>query len=384
MTEFAATLQALRQTTTGYLTILAKIQQEVTGEPDRLEAVGAQSGRSATRVNGAARLMAEQHDSLAGNWGGFAGEANQQDLKRQVENLAVVENGLRRERNRLNESARLLRRTRSTVDGEITEFTKKANEIIRNLGGVAPEALTEALKKAGDDAVQRSLAEQEKAGKELGNLTKSGTALIGLPYDAWRADKEYDSLVNYIHKEMVDNSRSPELDQIKEKNQSLLTTPRANKLWYDQVAADQPWDHKPKIRELYGMSERPMYSYDGDRDSWSPMPVGPSDRPPGMISYQVWSNIHYGYVGKEAGFSETWLKLGANLADVHSVGDAVTVAGFRPVDPGDEVAIGIGLELRREYSPEQLRPEHINAAIMRHYGDLVKYGKIQGMPERVP
>jgi len=379
VTDPAATLQALRQTITEYLTALGKIQQEVTGEPDRLEAVGAQSSRSATRVTGAARLMAEQHDSLSGNWGGFAGDTNQQSLKGLVEKLAVVENGLRREYKRLTAASRLLRATRSTVDGEIAEFAKKANEIIGNVGCVAPDALTEALKKAGEDAFQRSLAEQKKAGTELGKLFTSGDLPLGLPYDAWRADKEYDSLVDYIHKEMVDNSQSSEVAEIKGQNESLLTTPEANLLWIDKVRPGHDWDHKPKIKDLYGMAQRPLYEYQGSRDYWSPVPA-PAGQPPAMVSYQVWSNIHYGYVGREAGFSESWLKTGANFADVDSLGDAYTFARGRAIDPGDEAAIGIGTELRRDYAPEQLRPEHINAAIMRHYDELVAKGKIRPTP----
>jgi uncharacterized protein YukE len=368
--DLVATLRALNQMTTGYLNALGKIQQEVTGEPDRLEAVGAQHGRAAGQMNRTARLMADQHDSLSGNWGGFAGETNQQDLKGQVEKLAVAENGLRRERNRLNESARLLRTTRSTVDGEITEFTKRANEVIGNVGCAPPADLTNALKTAGDAAVQRSLTAQKDAGTALGRLFASGDTLNGLPYDAWRAGKEYDSLVNYIHKEMVDNARSSSVADMKKWNSSIVTAPYANKLWYDQVAPDHPWDHKPKIKELYGMSERPLNEYQGSRDFWSPVPA-PGGQPPAGVSYQVWSNIHYGYVGLEAGFSETWLQAGAHGADV---------VMRQKIDWGDATAIGIGAELRREYAPHELRPEHINAAIMRHYDELVTRGKIRPTP----
>jgi hypothetical protein len=51
------------------------------------------------------------------------------------------------------------------------------------------------------------------------------------------------------------------------------------------------------------------------------------------------------------------------------------------LDPGDAVAIDIGFELRRNYAPDELRPEHINAAIIRRYDDLVMYGKIRPTTE---
>lgn len=368
MTDPAATLRALNQIAAGHLKTLGQIQLEVTGEPDRLTGAGTLYGQQASRVTGVARLMAEQRESLTQQWWGFAGQNFQGDAKGLVEKLAMVENGLRRERNRMNSASRLLRTARSTVDGEILDFDPKANAITaRVYHNVEPSLLLSEMDKAGNDAVQRSLTAQAKASKELGKLFKSGGDPLGMPYDAWRAGKEYDSLVNYIHKEMVDNAKSVAVSQMRKLNDTFVGSPIANKMWYDKVASDQPWDHKWKLRDLYELQRRGTSEYQGSSDFYSPMPAAPAS-----ISYQVWSNIHYGYVGKEAGFTETWLQFGAGTADYWERGK---------LDPGDAAAIDIGFELRRNYAPDELRPEHINAAIIRRYDELVDKGKIRPTTE---
>lgn len=375
MTDPAAALRLLTFVTTGHLNALGMIQQKVTGEPDRLTEAAARHAREATRVTEVGRLLAEQRESLTKQWSGFAGLNFQGDAKALVEKLAVVERVLLRERHRLSSASKLLRNTRSVVDEIIATFSKQAKEIIGRIGCEELTELTNRLDSAGQTAFRRALEEQKAAGTALDKLFSSADAPPVLPYDAWRTDKEYDSLVNYIHREMVDNSQSHWVDRMKKMNEFHTTAPVANGLWVERVAPGRPWDHKPKIKDLYGMSPSRLYEWDGNRDYWSPMPATPDGRPQGMVSYQVWSNIHYGYVGLEAGFSEPWLKFGA---------DATDWVMRQKTDPGDAVAIEIGAQLRRDYPPELLRPEHVDAAIMARYQDLVRAGKIQSVPERVP
>jgi hypothetical protein len=374
VTDPATAHRLLTHITTGHLNTLGRIQQKVTGDPDRLTEAAERHAREATRVTEAGRLLAERRESLTTQWSGFASQKVLGDAKALVEKLAVVEKVLLRERYRLNSASKLLRHTRSVVDEIIATFSKQAKEIIGSIGCEELTELTNRLDTAGRTAFRRALEEQKAAGTALGKLFSSADVPPVLPYDAWRVDKEYDSLVNYIHKEMVDNSQSHWVDLIRLHNKSNQWV-WANGLWFERVAPGQPWDHKPKIRELYGMSPSRLSEWDGHRDHWSPMPATPDGLPQGMVSYQVWSNIHYGYVGLEAGFSETWLKMGADIADL---------AMRQKTDPGDAVAIEIGAQLRRDYPPELLRPEHINAAIMARYQDLVRSGKIQSVPERVP
>jgi hypothetical protein len=73
-------------------------------------------------------------------------------------------------------------------------------------------------------------------------------------------------------------------------------------------------------------------------------------------------------VGVEAGFSDFEPRKGADFADLVGRGET---------DPGDDVAVRIGIELRRRYSPDRLRPEHINEAIERYRPELEQHGVIE-------
>ena len=57
------------------------------------------------------------------------------------------------------------------------------------------------------------------------------------------------------------------------------------------------------------------------------------------ISYDIWSKIHFGYIGKAIGFEEWILKRGADIAQRDIFGD----------DPKDVVAIEIGFQLYDTY-----------------------------------
>jgi hypothetical protein len=72
-------------------------------------------------------------------------------------------------------------------------------------------------------------------------------------------------------------------------------------------------------------------------------------------------------VGTEASLSPAELRGGADAADLAAHGQT---------DPGDDVAVRIGIELRQQYSPDQVRPEHVNQAIERHRAELEQTGMI--------
>lgn len=84
------------------------------------------------------------------------------------------------------------------------------------------------------------------------------------------------------------------------------------------------------------------------------------------VSYEIWSNIHYGYVGTEARFDSWDLRASANLADL---------AGQFKTDAGDDLAVRIGIELRRKYAPDALVPEHLHQAIVDNIGGFTATGK---------
>jgi uncharacterized protein YfiM (DUF2279 family) len=99
---------------------------------------------------------------------------------------------------------------------------------------------------------------------------------------------EYNSIVAFMTDEMVRNGMSPDLQRI----QDLLrdkTNPFASikdnvvalKEWYDLVKTGAQWDHKSRILAMTT----------GD-NTFTPIPGVQAE-----IRFDVWSNVHYGYVG---------------------------------------------------------------------------------------
>lgn len=110
--------------------------------------------------------------------------------------------------------------------------------------------------------------------------------------------------------------------------------------WGLKVRQNGDWDHKPIIAQRFHPAvpngQQHWHLYAGT-----------------LYYYEVWSNIHYGYVGKAAGFSDSVLLDGAGLEQIGSSllrfsrpqRDA-TVSGLRAWDdPHDRAAIQIGIGL---------------------------------------
>lgn len=110
--------------------------------------------------------------------------------------------------------------------------------------------------------------------------------------------------------------------------------------WAMKVRQDGEWDHKPKIARLF----HPRVPH--GRQNWHLF--GET-----LYFYDVWSNIHYGYVGRAAGFSAATLLDGAGLEQIGSdafalnvPGRSANVSGLRAWDnPEDRAAIEMGIDL---------------------------------------
>ena len=116
-------------------------------------------------------------------------------------------------------------------------------------------------------------------------------------------------------------------------------------LWTERVGQDRPWDHKPKLIKFFGANpwhKQGAYDY----------------------FYDIWSNIHYGYVGVAGGLSDSVLLDGAGVEQIGSdlyrqmrnperfKGPRRTegVEGMRAWDDvPDRVSIMIGMNLYKEY-----------------------------------
>ncbi|HZE41326.1 MAG TPA: polymorphic toxin type 44 domain-containing protein [Stackebrandtia sp.] len=160
-----------------------------------------------------------------------------------------------------------------------------------------------------------------------------------------------DGILKYITDEMNTNGGSWTTKGLWLGNHSLSLGGKAGAYaeFYRLVKTNGPWDHKPKIRERFGMNVKDpttLYSYDPKMGKY--------------LRYDIWSNIHYGFVGKKAGFTEIELMTAQNLG----TGDT----GKK--DPADDVAVKIGFELADKYKPGELTPAIVEQAVLAHQKDF--------------
>jgi hypothetical protein len=127
-------------------------------------------------------------------------------------------------------------------------------------------------------------------------------------------------------------------------------------IWTEQVAQGAPWDHKPIIAQRFptrGHSTRFHHKYREHE-----------------YYYDIWSNIHYGYVGVFCQFSESTLLDGAGLEQIGT--DILRIqpptnrseangSGLRRFDDTtDNLSIRLGINLYRRYpNPAQLATQMI-------------------------
>lgn len=133
---------------------------------------------------------------------------------------------------------------------------------------------------------------------------------------------------------------------------ALAKQAKAFALWTERVGQNRPWDHKPMIKSKFDGAWQKQGAHDYYHD--------------------IWSNIHYGYVGTIGGLSESVLLDGAGAEQI--VSDTVRKAeemrtkpkeewrhpGPHPTaspwtelrswdDVADRVSISIGIELAARY-----------------------------------
>lgn len=140
----------------------------------------------------------------------------------------------------------------------------------------------------------------------------------------------------------------------------LLGQAIALESWAGKVAPQHDWDQKPDVRSLEIKGGRdPEFQQAGTRE----------------YHFDTWSNIHFGFVGMESGFSPDTLLDGAGAAqalDDIRRGKTPTsdpsVSGLRQFDQlQDRTAIQIGIDLNTQYD-SALQPEDIIWAIEHSFG----------------
>lgn len=113
--------------------------------------------------------------------------------------------------------------------------------------------------------------------------------------------------------------------------------------WRSLVCTGCVWDHKPVIASFWD-----------DRDKYF------ADVLPGTslkIYYDVWSNIHYGYVGAAVGIDRDTLITGSHVSE-----------GAGHTDAGDDLSINIGVDLYNAHGATGLTAARLDAAVRTHLG----------------
>jgi hypothetical protein len=122
--------------------------------------------------------------------------------------------------------------------------------------------------------------------------------------------------------------------------------------WAMKVRGGGDWDHKPRLQRIFGHEGENFYMRVPDTNS--------------SVSFDLWSNIHYGYVGTELGFSGDVLQTGANLGN--AIPALKAFAGSN--DRFDEVAIQIGIDLRHQYATQDLTAEAVRSTVLSRLPEL--------------
>ena len=143
----------------------------------------------------------------------------------------------------------------------------------------------------------------------------------------------------YIEKYYNKNTLAPPPDPIVIKEIGVAK-------WITMVDTGKPWDHKPKIYDRFkhcAVKERPI-KRKGET-------YGVTSSQYHKYQYHdyfldVWSNIHYGFVGRYCGFSEDFLNFGSDAQQFLS---NLKRFDFSGDDPADKITIQLGMDLYTKY-----------------------------------
>lgn len=202
--------------------------------------------------------------------------------------------------------------------------TYMLSEMLKNASG--PDA------KAVSDAITRSKQAQKASMQAIEDMKKTEWYEL---FRRYSDQNTFDSMVQ----------------------QSGIAMAEAKIRWLLLVQKNGRWDHKPILSKMYEAMPIPPRPF-GSLDRWLHFPIRG-----GVFHeyfYDIWSNIHYGYVGTKCGFSEQMLQDGA--------ASGLPFAGDN--DEGDVISVRIGIELWRNCGLK-LTADHIRRAILAHTEDYI-------------
>ncbi|MEV7278718.1 ricin-type beta-trefoil lectin domain protein [Streptomyces sp. NPDC093111] len=145
---------------------------------------------------------------------------------------------------------------------------------------------------------------------------------------------------DYMYDEIMRNLRSKDFERIKDANGSWLpfSLAKATTMWAYKVHAGADWDHKPKLKSLMNLFTTSDYYFT--------VPGGEDE-----AYYDVWSNVHYGFVGMAEGFEQGYLEDGAQAA----IPGSEFFVG--KTDIGDITSVRQGVEMFKKYGTDMTREE---------------------------
>ncbi|QBS39827.1 hypothetical protein DMB37_06435 [Nocardia sp. CS682] len=163
-------------------------------------------------------------------------------------------------------------------------------------------------------------------------------------------EKRFSDAERFIFDEMKRNINSDTVKMI----QGLLRKPKwyefgrnygndimtALTMWGVKVAPGQAWDHKPQLQSKFNLKT--------SNDFYFKQPG--TDR---KVYYDIYSNIHYGYVGRAAGIDSETLIKGASLGESVLVGKN---------DEADQITMRAGIDLYNKYGPN-MTPEQFHQGV---------------------
>lgn len=191
-------------------------------------------------------------------------------------------------------------------------------------------------------------------------------------------------VAKYIAEEMVKNISHPVTVKLRTWNMLASTLPykklNAYILFQKQIGYGKPWDHKTPIAS--GAAFRKASLYGSTRHEALFHRYGKFD-----YAHDVWSNIHYGFIGRVCGFSELELSYGAGLAqlsnDYETIGKTwdrlVTLDAKQWDNPEDQITIALGYSLYNEFEKNRRKPtaERILALL-----DAADFSKIKAQKNK--
>ncbi|WP_278266204.1 polymorphic toxin type 44 domain-containing protein [Nocardia sp. AG03] len=186
-----------------------------------------------------------------------------------------------------------------------------------------------------DDVIERRV-------KELNKWNQLAKTQMNLS-DYSASEQRFNDAESYIFDEMIRNVNSAEVSRMSHLNDhewwEALSPSTSDEMaamlaFKGMVEVGAPWDHKPLLADEFNLADKDdFYFKDPSQDR--------------AVYYDIYSNIHYGYVGNAAGFPEDTLMWAANLHDGSTGAN----------DVGDDITMKIGYDLYEKYGKDITREQ---------------------------